>query len=82
MDYILQLWRHLQAIGADLMLWKQSTQMCSREAHEFMNALMFGWLVLLIFGIWLYRKINHPKKRVDAKTEDNQIPMVPSTNSL
>lgn len=41
-----------------LMAWRRSAQMCSREAQDFVYVLMGGWLFLLIFGIWRYRRIN------------------------
>lgn len=66
MEIAMQLVNRIQGAAADLLLWKQSTEMCSREAHEFMNALMFGWLVLLIFSVWLYHRINHPKSKKNA----------------
>lgn len=66
MEIAMQLMNHIQGAAGELLLWKQSTEMCSREAHEFMYTLMFGWLVLLIFSVWLYRRINPSKSKKNA----------------
>ncbi len=84
MDLLLNLMTRVQAIGSELFLWQRSTQMCSREAHELMYALMFGWLMQGIFSIWLYRRINHPKpkKGVPSPAVANQESLAPTGTSL
>lgn len=84
MEYATQLLGLFQSAFSDVVSWKQSTQMCSRDAHEFMYALVFGWFVLLIFSIWLYRKINpsKSKKNVGASPKNSQQCLESPINSL
>ena len=84
MDLAIQLLNRIQTALNEVVLWERSTQMCSREAHEFMYALTLGWVVLLVFSVWLYRRINPPKakKSASAPTDGNQKSLEPSTNPL
>jgi hypothetical protein len=83
-DLLMQLMNRVQTAVADVVLWQRSTQMCSREAHELMYALMFGWLVMLIFSVWLYRRINppKPKKGALAPEDGSQKCLEPTAPSL
>lgn len=84
MDIAMELMSRIQAVVTEVVLWQRSTQMCSRDAHEFMYVLVFGWMVLLIFSVWLYRRINPPKSKesVSAPVNGSQEHLEPPTNPL
>lgn len=82
MDIAKQLIGQIQETVSDVVTWQESAQMCSREAHEFTNALVFGWLVILVFSVWLYRRINpsKPKKMTHAQNDGRQESLTPTTS--